>query len=1351
MQSDDFSSLDPLVGYQKNTENFNDFDNVYTKFYKHAFIAKSPISTVILLENETSNEVFTTYAEVLYNNLTGISTSSYGEKLVEVDTMITNKNNTVKKYFFIYDFCRVVYNIGVSSGASKEIIYKIIIDASTFYAKTFLISFPVTTSIDLIEWMSIYKKRYRYEVFETAKTYFTIIKLQNKLRDVNIFDWFHRSEQTILNNTYMLTPRMLSGEEVKPEIGDFIFDGIHLSERMPYASYNNGLLGENNYKIYTGTSFDQEPDYQRLITSSKRGEKDNIIEFTLWLGSGTIYKTTDESFFRGVYNLSNNTIIYSIPITLRAKNLNYDTAAHKIITESFKSIIDVGTPTIIQSKVEFNLYPLRNSNGQLDPSNGQFSFDEFIILHHLSLDDMYRNILAVDEVTMPYPKRERYKFLYKDMFSSNFVTDANPIIWSMTLKQMFKDVSYPIIDAENTPLKQLSGRQGIYLRMRVHNGRNQEEIDRMLKVLVRLLCVYYRDVILLPINDIKNNYIAVLGKTLENTESKRRADKINGKDKLTLQDISREGSARLKQYQTKYPQTFIEPFTKMCPSHKTPEIFDNEDMAKNWAAVNSRKYLPYMQEGKIKFWFVCPHQKYIYPDIVANRDPSTNEAIKYFPCCSDVDLTKPEIESDYNEFYHGKPRTFVPSATILKMDKFLITDEIGNIPPDINSYIKDYDENASIIKRGAIEYPSPNSFLHCILLAVKDPRYMMIYNRKVTRGRSAVKTWVSEREAYVRKIRKNLARAFNTGLVKQELYDIGNNEDIISRIDDDSNFFDPSIFYRIIEEIYKVNVFVFNQDGYEIPRHRAMSIRHVRMNRPTILIYKNKGPKIVKYMEKYPACELIVDSNARNFFFGAEMTELCYTMHTSMMTTLTISRSSRELLIQGNSSKELSQTGNSREELLVYNNEYYFLDYVSIFGNSIFGQHINGYGKIMALNIKSYSGTITVFVPPGQPLNIPETTQRFTVNANAAIDFFQANRISSITKNPKGEVDGIWFSVLDIKEAFYVEVTGFSQLLLKYPEGSPGIFMPYSRSEVETYREQERTISIIKQLVSWCFDNGRDKDFPGEKAFSFMSTPPKTSVGYYDLSKLRLVLPNVNSFTEAIQYVYFHTKNLINRDQNGNFLFVFHNQTFRDKIVAYLIRYSRETYLSGKEPIKILRDFRSSYKSFTQAQGVEIFTSTKDFSLWLEGRELTRKTENKVHRQVRIDFASRINPYIYMDQTGRMFLIQNIEGLASNKDVEKFLAGEKHTHSTLLLTAVKIARTWRESKINTGYYTPYLEEYKSFENVDRVIVYGISKSGVLIPIQDPKTGSNLIYVLQYMSKQDYNSGRARFAAMLPIN
>lgn len=1345
MLRSDFEYPIPLVDYTTQNGNFNDLDNDYTSFYKYAHTQHSPISSVVFIKTDNNSTSIDTYANLCYKSLNELNFSNYSEVLASLSLNISNSGNTVKNEIFLYEYTRASYKFGGLKRYSNDDISRSVIASINSYSNELALPYEINSVDDLSEWIVKMNFRFKYDLFEDTKRYNLILKVQGRIGNVAVQNWFEESDLVVLGEVYMIKPVSKIGEEIRPEIGDYIFDNMIVSDRIPYINYNDSF--KNNYrKVYSGLNFDIEPDYNNIVLDKKRGSKQDTIEFTMWLGNGSIYKTTKESIFSVVYDLKDNTIIYLVPVSQKSTKIGYNELAFKYIKECFSRIFIMNDdPVVIQSKTEFNLYPLARSTNDgniiYDPDNAVFPFREYKALDLFTNSDMYRHILNVDESVIIYPRRLRFEFLYNPMFMRDFVTSQGATSWSLTFRQMYKRSSYP---ATNNSV--ISGRDGMYLRIRIDNANSEADAIEIKEMLIKMLCLYYND----NLTNNTDQYTTLLGDKLVELEDKRIKNKILGKEILEVDEekseINREGGTRLKAYRNEYPSIFIPPFQKVCPSHKTPEIFKTLEEANNWSEKNSRKILQYPDARyKTMFWFGCPHKDYVYPNIISNVDPSTQKDIQYFPCCSDADTTKKE-DSDYKEFYEGKTkRKFGPSKIIISTDKYLRSNDKGTLPPDVKTYLSSYNNDNNIEKRGIIDYPSPNSFLHCVLYAIEDQDYMLLFNRRRDDNRISYRKWISDREDYVISVRKKLAASFYPSLLKQELYDILDDRQIIERVADTDSFFDPLIFYRALEEVLSINIFVFSIDGYDIPRHRSYSVRQVNNKNATVLVYKNAGPKISKFIDNYPHCELIVDT--KNAKFGRDMTRVCYNAHTAMMTTLTISNT-------------LSN------ETVMYSNQYYFLNYRQMFGatqsypnGGIVSQHIDGYGKAAAFNVVfDATGEITIYVPPGQPLNVPSTTVIRRGNVESVVNSLWVggvNTIPYVNRDSLGEIVALWFSVLDIKACLYVPTTGklinprYIEGLKNKPQGEDAIpNLDYSVSDIEIYNEQKRTASVLMQLVEWVFDISRkeygdtqnlDYDF-SEKLFGALVPAAATSYKYYGISRLRQMLPDIKSHKEAFIYLKQHTENLVFLDKD-EYKFVFHSDLFLRKMYEHLRKYYKETLYTYARPKKTLLDFRSTYLSFKQTPGVEVFINKKEFQLWMKGRKEAKEVENEIYTKVLMDFSNKENPYIYQGPDGITFLIQNIQGLFEG--ITQFIDQQRK--------AIKVARTWKDTKVNLGFFTTMTEDDEHIIGINKVITYGIGKSGSLIPYgEDFPSVGNPISILVYGNKSDFIDRRGSIAAMLPL-
>jgi len=239
----------------------------------------------------------------------------------------------------------------------------------------------------------------------------------------------------------------------------------------------------------------------------------------------------------------------------------------------------------------------------------------------------------------------------------------------------------------------------------------------------------------------------------------------------------------------------------------------------------------------------------------------------------------------------------------------------------LNNYSTERTNEYKFYRYGTTNYHN-NSLLHCICFAIDHPDYINIQDEKL-------------KEDYIMKLRTFILNNIELSLLKQELFDYSNDE-IIELLENNSEFFDPALLYRSIEEIFNINLYVFTYNEkreIDIPRNKIFHSRPPRLYRPTILI-----TKIMAGDYEIPKCELIVDYNDQKSeivkLFGENMTNICH-----------------DLILQNyNNIITISKTFGSRsftpfikeeDHYVGHSNVYYHIDNMKIFNNNIINSILN--------------------------------------------------------------------------------------------------------------------------------------------------------------------------------------------------------------------------------------------------------------------------------------------------------------------------------------------------------------------------------------------------------------------------
>jgi len=92
-----------------------------------------------------------------------------------------------------------------------------------------------------------------------------------------------------------------------------IFDKVTPTMYAPYIRFNSVTTKRHElFKLYTGRSLEERPDYSKVVPPFGGKEKDNTFTFTVWSGRGDVSKATKDSFIQGIYDLNNNEIIQEL-------------------------------------------------------------------------------------------------------------------------------------------------------------------------------------------------------------------------------------------------------------------------------------------------------------------------------------------------------------------------------------------------------------------------------------------------------------------------------------------------------------------------------------------------------------------------------------------------------------------------------------------------------------------------------------------------------------------------------------------------------------------------------------------------------------------------------------------------------------------------------------------------------------------------------------------------------------------------------------------------------------------------------------------------------------------------------
>lgn len=785
-----------------------------------------------------------------------------------------------------------------------------------------------------------------------------------------------------------------------------------------------------------------------------------------------------------------------------------------------------------------------------------------------------------------------------------------------------------------------------------------------------------------------------------------------------------------------------------------------------------------------EIWSTCPLDKESsFIGVSVNRNKKTKDIYEYLPICSANPQTNMTLEgrkpTGFQIYYLDLEEVEITSrgSNLDRPDKICRFRQLGAIPNEIeNKVLNQYPDKKDGSRFYRYGVPiSPNSFLHSILVALQDPVYFSLESLEL-------------KEAYVKRVRKFIAARVYPGLLKQSLYDRSLGE-IWSMLCDVDNFFDPSIYYRAVEEVFGVNVFVYNQETMVLPRHKAFHVQPYRKLQ-TILILKHLGEDTANL--KYPQSELIIENvvGSENIsIFSSSMGKINYDVLQALYKVYTW---------------KISNTG----DLEIYQNReiqgkrYTEPDYSEIIDHKGRYQIIDDYGKMRGLIFrgskhKHYLSTskgkervfeddegetedVTMVFSPSQPVNLPLSTKERLIlceekerddyeeeeeedlprcSYDTAVNIF--GEISSITKTPDNSITGLWFGkYLKV----YVPINPIRNPdLLSFPEGEPNPFEVKKDDSVQRLNKMKKDLDIIQQVFWWLYTLYVKDILDGKTLFTkFISSYVSfdnyegDSAKYYDLLEIPRIFPTVDNVGEGIQKLSKYQEEsdqLDTENENGNQpLFDdgkirFYNESFYEKMVMWL---KKKVMLSksNKDLLKIpksIQNFYNSPKDFYSQPNVTIFIGTEELKKWLNSIEM-EKSIYKIHKKITPDLSLSKEPFILQDsEDDKIYYIQNVAG------------GSK-------ARALNVGKKWAVERINSGWMAPpIIRDYPH-------IIYGdvsdvSSKTSIFKIIEDNRRNkerfklkySNIPVILSadgihgYLRLLQYNTTPpVKYAAMLEL-
>ena len=765
--------------------------------------------------------------------------------------------------------------------------------------------------------------------------------------------------QEEINDKIKLTMKSILEEEIKPEIKFEKIDGLNFTPFNENKRKISITLSNNFSSLFDFFDISQLNEYVPYICV-KQNDNGKIIEYTKISKKFNYFpEMIDDLTNEYQEELLSNIVcyMYNLKEIKKEKSIKLYSPIeilHK--KDTFKMELTVFTD-------QLNLDSIKNRIKNIFTQEVYFSseenlyigglfylpdiyFDKYILADLCMSDSLFEKFLKIDESLRAYRKKSSvYVYFTDPRYPTDYLTA------SISQKFMEKsDLKY--INPENRNDFKI-GKS--YVRIKISKAKSLNHIYRFQKIISKLFVKYKEQVE--EITDIYREFIPNFGE-IPKIEIKQ--------SKIKLKDI--------------VPEQFISNYTRLCS--KPPEIIFPENRDQYLKQFPDRQTIIFpntSEEGK-QYEYICTDDIYKFPGVKKNN-LENKDKFKYLPCCYPKDQKNRTNYKDYYENIQISKDDQVKNERIILTNKFLNSDNFGILPEYLNNMFISIQPNFDFYRKGVTR--TKNSFIECIT-EIFDPEY-----KQFSRDDDRIPN-------FLEKVRQDLVEFQSVAITRQEEYDRSIDQ-IKQHILDMDRYFDPKKYYRLLEEKYNCNIYLFNETEMIIPYHLQNYLRYHNRYPNSVFIFEHYGSESDN--ATFPQCEIISGINPK-IGGNTQFYTLPYSNH--------ISLSVEKIFIKYNQSylyNRLSTRIKLPENL------------------NITGQSIDGYGKtrVIYLNYIYQTQTyqISLYTTPLPPLGIKEQEVHILpVEIKIALELFKSLNIpiqhQTVIKDKCIEISGFYNNILYI-------------------------------------------------------------------------------------------------------------------------------------------------------------------------------------------------------------------------------------------------------------------------------------------------------------------------------------------------
>lgn len=582
-----------------------------------------------------------------------------------------------------------------------------------------------------------------------------------------------------------------------------------------------------------------------------------------------------------------------------------------------------------------------------------------------------------------------------------------------------------------------------------------------------------------------------------------------------------------------------------------------------------------------RYVFYSNNPEFPYPGLQQNKRLSNKDIYPFIPCLfrdrqGVVDCASrrsipstPLVRGGRVMIRRTCPIVEKTPLRVFKTDRLMKFGRLAYVSSSVTSLLNLKGDNKSLVVCRYGMERSPNSFIHCLYVACDDQAYIkasddIAREKIVVKRRRQLSTFVKNR---------------GMGVVGQELFDYSLDR-VVSLIDDVTSFFDPFLFYRLVEVYWKVNIFVIKSKAttsstshcsvtethFEVPRHDLYHIRQYDSSLPTVLIFKHLGSKFDQQATVDDVlseqCELVVACKVKEI-------DECKSSHTI----------GRDDIIKR------CFNGDSIHEAFISTHCYNFYSNIKINKEEEIKKEENDERH-----------------PIGQVLD-KSGKQRALVYGDDEVIYH------SLPRAP-------------------------STLPVIYPS-------PTDSDIVSHVKRLKRCLNILMIILRWLLSihmtrsNGSDDDVVSSFSHSYFKVVTKKNSYVpnppYDLSGVVFPLPEVSDMDTALSYLADVCPTLV----RGSHVIFYNSTELRDRLVCYL----RTIEQSGVDCLLSQSDMTLDFSSSKMNRGSLFFRSTDTFESWL-----CRPFKANISYLTLLDEvdSTRTEAFLLKTTDDKMWLVQNV-------------------------------------------------------------------------------------------------------------